>query len=341
MRRCLQLAALGAGAVSPNPMVGAVLVHDDRVIGEGFHIRYGEAHTEVNCINSVAAWDQQLIKDSILYVSLEPCNHYGKTPACTDLIIHNKIKKVVAACTDPFEKVNGTGIEKLRSNGVQVVAGVLEKEAKWLNRRFFTFYQKNRPYIILKWAQSDNLKIAGEHSTASKISNEITDRLVHKWRSEEAAIMVGTNTALTDDPSLTTRLWKGNHPVRIVVDVELKLPGSLNLLDNSCPTIILNRFRHETLGNNFFYKYEALDGLIEATMQALRRQNLLSVIIEGGGKLLSSFISSGLWDEARIISNRRLYIKDGIKAPALENEILFKKEIIWSDEICYYKRNEG
>ena len=341
MRRCLQLAALGAGAVSPNPMVGAVLVHDDRVIGEGFHIRYGEAHAEVNCINSVAAWDQQLIKDSILYVSLEPCNHYGKTPACTDLIIHNKIKKVVAACTDPFEKVNGTGIEKLRSNGVQVVAGVLEKEAKWLNRRFFTFYQKNRPYIILKWAQSDNLKIAGEHSTASKISNEITDRLVHKWRSEEAAIMVGTNTALTDDPSLTTRLWKGNHPVRIVVDVELKLPGSLNLLDNRYPTIILNRFRHETLGNNFFYKYEALDGLIEATMQALRRQNLLSVIIEGGGKLLSSFISSGLWDEARIISNRRLYIKDGIKAPALGNEILFKKEIIWSDEICYYKRNEG
>ncbi|MBC7536425.1 MAG: bifunctional diaminohydroxyphosphoribosylaminopyrimidine deaminase/5-amino-6-(5-phosphoribosylamino)uracil reductase RibD [Ferruginibacter sp.] len=339
MQRCLQLAASGAGAVAPNPMVGAVLVHDDRIIGEGFHTKYGEAHAEVNCINSVAVQDQELIKEGILYVSLEPCNHYGKTPACTDLIIHSKIKKVVVACKDPFEKVNGSGIEKLRANGVEVIMPVLEKDAMWLNRRFFTFHEKKRPYIILKWAQSDNLKMAGEHSTVIKISNEITDRLVHKWRSEEAGIMVGTNTALTDDPSLTTRLWKGNHPVRVVVDAALKLPASLNLLDDRYPTIIVNTCKRETLGSKLFYKYEAMDGLLPATMQALQQQNLLSVIIEGGGKLLSSFIRSGLWDEARIITNRQLYIKDGINAPTLENEILFKKELIRSDEICYYKRN--
>lgn len=337
MKRCLQLAALGAGYVAPNPMVGAVLVYNDRIIGEGYHMKYGEAHAEVNCINSVPHDQQQLIKESTLYVSLEPCNHYGKTPPCSDLIIKNQIPKVVVACMDSFEKVNGKGIEHLQAAGIHVITPLLEKEALWMNRRFFTFNQKQRPYIILKWAQSANLKIAGENRRSMKISNELTDRLVHKWRSEEAAIMVGTNTALSDDPSLTTRLWHGHHAIRVVVDSQLKLPASLNLFDETAATIIINQIKQEQVGRNFFYKYD--DTVPSATMRALYEKNINSLIIEGGSVLLQSFIDCGLWDEARVITNTELDISDGIAAPVLKSAIQINKESIRNDEICYYKRN--
>ena len=252
MHRCLELAGHGSGYVSPNPMVGAVLVHSGRIIGEGYHQRYGQAHAEVNCIDSVSETDRRLIGESTLYVSLEPCAHFGKTPPCTDLIIKHKIPKCVVGCRDPFKEVDGKGIEKLRAAGVHVEVGVLEKECKELNKRFFTFHTEHRPYIILKWAQTGDGFIAGplnpsaswrrtfEDSGETKviqerllISNEYSNRLVHKWRSEEASILVGTNTALLDDPELTTRLWTGPSPVRIVLDMNLRLPSSLKMFNDT------------------------------------------------------------------------------------------------------------
>ncbi|MGC4038923.1 MAG: bifunctional diaminohydroxyphosphoribosylaminopyrimidine deaminase/5-amino-6-(5-phosphoribosylamino)uracil reductase RibD [Chitinophagaceae bacterium] len=249
MQRCLQLAALGAGFVAPNPMVGAVLVYNNRIIGEGWHQKYGEAHAEVNCINSVIQEDKQFISSSVLYVSLEPCAHHGKTPPCADLIIRDKIPKVVIGCRDPFKEVDGKGIEKLKQAGVEVVLNVLEKECTELNKRFFTFYTKHRPYIILKWAQTNDLRISSGNDERLLISNEFSNRLVHKWRSEEAAILVGTNTAMSDDPELTTRLWSGPSPVRLVIDMELKLPLSLKIFNNSSRTIVFNKIKHEDSGN--------------------------------------------------------------------------------------------
>lgn len=340
MQRCFQLAALGAGKVAPNPLVGAILVCNGNIIGEGYHQQYGAPHAEVNCINSVPPDKRHLIKESTLYVSLEPCNHFGKTPPCTNLILQEGIREVVLAVVDPFEDVNGSGINKLKAAAVNVITGVLEKEASWQNRRFFTFNQKHRPFIILKWAQSVNGKIAGSNSRPIKISNEITDRLVHKWRSEEAAIMVGTNTAAIDDPSLTTRLWTGSNPVRIVVDSKLKLSASLKLFDDNARTIILNTERSGQSGSNYYYQYNSMHSIPAATVNMMMEQNLHSVIIEGGAKLLQSFIESGIWDEARVICNRDFVIPAGIQAPQLENAFLVKRELIGSDEICYYQNNE-
>ncbi len=339
MRRCLQLAGLGAGDVSPNPMVGAVLLHKGRVIGEGYHLQYGGPHAEVNCINSVKDEDKQLIKESTLYVSLEPCTHIGKTPPCCDLIIKHEVREVVIACSDPFEKVNGTGIEKLKQAGIEVVFGVLEKEAMDLNKRFFTFHKKQRPYIILKWAQSSDLKIAAEGHSPVKISNEISNRLVHKWRSEEAAIMVGTNTALYDDPSLTNRLWTGKDPVRVVIDRHLKISTQLNLMDNSVPTIILNCIKQEEDGNNLFYKYGEDENVLAVAVNILRQRNINSLIVEGGSILLQSFIDAGLWDEARVITNTNLHINEGIAAPVLKDHSMFKKWALQSDEISFFKHS--
>ncbi len=336
MNRCLQLAAHGAGYVAPNPMVGAVLVHDNIVIGEGYHRKYGEAHAEVNCIDSVPGKWQHLIKDSTLYVSLEPCSHIGKTPPCTNLIIKNKIPNVVIACTDPFEKVNGSGIIKLKEAGVNVLTGILEKEALELNKRFVTFYQKHRPYVILKWAQSNNLRLANADHSRVMISNEITNKLVHKWRSEEAAIMVGTHTALYDNPSLTTRLWSGKNPVRVVIDSDLILPADLNVFDNTGLTIILNNTRQEERQNNIYFKVGEGENVIQSTMKILYQRNLTSLIVEGGTILLQSFIEAGCWDEARVITNKNLEIKNGNPGPVFQNNRLIKKEQLLTDEICYY-----
>ena len=336
MQRCLQLAQLGAGSVMPNPMVGAVLVHNHMIIGEGYHQQYGQAHAEVNCINNVKEADRHLINQSTLYVSLEPCNHFGKTPPCTDLIIKHQISEVVIACTDPFEKVNGSGIKKLQAAGIKVIEGILKEEAAELNKRFFTFHKKQRPYIILKWAQSSNLKITNENFEAIKISNEITNRLVHKWRSEEAAILVGTNTALHDNPALTTRLWPGKNPVRIVIDRQLKLPAHLQLFDGSTATIVINTIKQAESTNTFFYKIAEEENLLTALMNLLYHQQLSSLIVEGGALLLQSFIDAGLWEEARIITNNELIIDNGIQSPVLKNNKLITTEHLLSDSIQVY-----
>jgi diaminohydroxyphosphoribosylaminopyrimidine deaminase / 5-amino-6-(5-phosphoribosylamino)uracil reductase len=340
MHRCLELAKLGAGNVAPNPMVGAVLVYEDRIIGEGYHQQYGQPHAEVNCINSVKDEDRTLIAKSILYVSLEPCAHHGKTPPCADLIIANKIPDVIVACRDTYIEVDGKGIEKLKAAGVNVMVGILEKEALELNKRFFTFHAKHRPYIILKWAQSKDEKIANIDRSRVLISNEQTNILVHKWRSEEAAILVGTNTALHDDPSLTTRLWTGNNPVRMVIDSDLKLPASLHLFDNTVPTIVFNKHKNEINGLITYYKLRTDKNINLQILNALYELKLQSVIVEGGTRLLQSFIDNDYWDEVRIITNTGLSIADGLNAPLFESDQLVKEEMILNDRVSYYKENE-
>jgi diaminohydroxyphosphoribosylaminopyrimidine deaminase/5-amino-6-(5-phosphoribosylamino)uracil reductase len=348
MQRCLQLAAMGAGQVAPNPMVGAVLVYEGRIISEGYHQKYGEAHAEVNCINSVADTDKGLIEKSTLYVSLEPCVHFGKTPPCTDLIIANKIPNVVIGCSDSFAKVAGKGIEKLQKAGIKVGLGVLEKECRVLNKRFFTFHEKQRPYIILKWAQSNDGKMGAplnppeggnlEHVDSKRllISNEMTNRLVHKWRSEEAAILVGTNTALLDDPSLTTRLYPGNNPTRLVIDKELKLPNHLKLFDGSVKTIVFNFIKQADEGMLVYHKLDPAENILTQILAALHTQKILSMIVEGGSKLLQSFINEGSWDEARVITNEQLTVGDGLTSPVLKNELLFDRQKINDDLISFF-----
>jgi riboflavin-specific deaminase-like protein len=542
MHRCLELAKLGAGYVAPNPMVGAILVYDGRIIGEGYHQQYGKAHAEPNCIASVKNEDKHFIEQSTLYVSLEPCAHYGKTPPCADLIVEKKIPRVVIGCRDPFVEVNGKGIEKLKGAGVEVELGILEEECKELNKRFFTFHTEHRPYVILKWAQTLDNKIAGPHLTspnggrtdaqfslmenalqsrellsmgefyweadpltykklknfvlenrklptkaedflwqqirgdklggyafrrqhvignfivdfvclskkliieidglihqlpenkvsdeertmwlsmkgysvirftneeilfdlqntlnkikqklnelpfASKIifesskkgnqdinqetsiseasallspvggvgggrlliSNEYTNRIVHKWRSEEMAIAVGTNTALFDDPELTTRLSPGKNPIRIVVDMDLRLPKSLKLFDLKTPTIVFNTKEHSLplekisidklrrIGTAYHQVMEDVS-LVHQLVNALYRMNIQSVLVEGGAYLLQSFIDEEMWDEARVITNEQLSIGAGLPAPVLKNEMLKNVEHIFSDVIRTYKNTK-
>ncbi|MDQ6845236.1 MAG: bifunctional diaminohydroxyphosphoribosylaminopyrimidine deaminase/5-amino-6-(5-phosphoribosylamino)uracil reductase RibD, partial [Bacteroidota bacterium] len=285
--RCLQLAKLGEGNVAPNPMVGSVLVFENKIIGEGYHQKYGKAHAEVNCINSVDEKNKYLIAKSVLYVSLEPCSHFGKTPPCADLIIENKIPKVVIGCKDVFNQVAGRGIQKLKQAGIEVISDCLEKECIDLNKRFFTFHEKFRPYIILKWAQSANGKIGGTEKKRIIISNDYSNRLVHKWRSEEAAILIGTNTAIEDDPFLTTRLWQGKNPVRIVIDKKLQLPVTLNIFNTEAKTIIYNLVKNSTEGNLAYIKIvhgtsnEENGKFIDQLLHSLFELNIQSVLIEG------------------------------------------------------------
>lgn len=363
MDRCLQLAKLGAGHVAPNPMVGAVLVHDDIIIGEGYYERYGEAHAEVNCIadaemrlaarrsihQAAGSGQMDLIAQSTLYVSLEPCSHYGKTPPCADLIIKYKIPKVVIGCRDPFKEVDGKGIEKLKAAGIEVEVGILEKECKELNKRFFTFHTQHRPYIILKWAETADGFMAAplnppqggtlEDSVSKRllISNEYTNRLVHKWRSEEAAILVGTNTVMNDDPELTTRLWPGNSPVRLVVDMNLRLDSSSRVFNGEAKKIIFNTIKHEEDDNLLYYQVTKDVSLVYQIVNALYQLKIQSVIVEGGAKLLQSFIDEGMWDEARVISNKQLTIGNGLTAPKLMNDLKIGEQNILSDTIEIYK----
>ncbi|OQP65203.1 bifunctional diaminohydroxyphosphoribosylaminopyrimidine deaminase/5-amino-6-(5-phosphoribosylamino)uracil reductase [Niastella vici] len=337
MQRSLQLATTAAGYVAPNPMVGAVLVHEGRIIGEGYHQQYGGPHAEVHCVNSVKAADRHLIPQSVMYVSLEPCAHFGKTPPCADLIIANKIPQVVIGCRDPFKQVDGKGVEKLQAAGVQVTLGVLEQESRVLNKRFITFHTQHRPYIILKWAQTANGKMAGEPGGERLlISNEFTNRLVHKWRSEESAILVGTNTALFDDPSLTTRLWKGANPVRLVVDMNLRLPSSLQLFNKQVKTIVFNSLQHEEQGNLLYYQVTQDVNLVHQVVHALYQLKVLSVLVEGGAQLLQSFIDEGLWDEMRIITSNELVVRQGLPAPRVHSGELLKQESLLSDTLHYF-----
>lgn len=339
MRRCLQLARLGKGYVAPNPMVGAVLVNGCRIIGEGHHRKYGQAHAEVNCIESVAESDKHLITSSTLYVSLEPCAHFGKTPPCADLVIKHSIPVVVVGCRDPFKQVDGKGIEKLRHAGIEVIQDVLEKESIALNKRFFVYNIEHRPYIILKWAQSNNGMIAQGDGSPVSITNAFTNRLVHRWRSEEAGIMVGTNTALNDNPQLDTRLWTGNNPVRLVLDLNLRLPSDLKLFDQQQRTIVLNNVKDEENGAVLFSKIEKEQPLVAQILNACYKLNLQSVLVEGGTKLLQSFIDSGIWDEARVITNTELIIGNGLPAPILQSQRIDHIENQFNDVIHYYTRN--
>jgi diaminohydroxyphosphoribosylaminopyrimidine deaminase / 5-amino-6-(5-phosphoribosylamino)uracil reductase len=353
MYRCLQLAQLGVGNVAPNPMVGAVLVHDDKIIGEGYHRKYGEPHAEVNCINSVSPDKQELISQSTLYVSLEPCAHFGKTPPCADLIVHMKIPRVVIGCRDPFAQVDGKGIEKLSSAGVEVVSGILEKECRELNKRFFTFHTYHRPYIMLKWAQTADSKLGYSSSLGNSplpvsrlfITNAFTNRLVHKWRSEQMAILIGTHTAIQDDPSLNTRLWPGNHPVRMVIDKQLTLPSGLKLFDGSIPTIVFNE-RKNTIENLkavrqepgvHYYQVTNSVSLVQQIMNALYHMEIQSLLVEGGSVLLQSFIEEDMWDEARVITNENLFLGEGLAAPVLRKGTLIFSEGIASDTIRTYQ----
>jgi len=336
MSRCLQLAKLGAGNVAPNPMVGAVLVHEDKIIGEGFHQKYGEAHAEVHCINSVADENKSLIEKSTMYVSLEPCSHFGKTPPCSDLIIQQKIKKVVIGCGDIYEEVSGKGIERLRNAGVEVIVRVLEKESKDLNKRFFTFHLQKRPYIILKWAQSANGKI-GLESERVLISNQYSSRLVHKWRSEEAAILVGKNTAQKDNPALTTRLWKGKNPARIVIDPKLELPSSLKVFNGEAKTFIFNLSENDLEGNIEYIQLQEED-FLQKILSSVYEKGIQSVLVEGGTKTLQSFIDGNLWDEARVITNQEMIIEEGINGPEMKNFNLVQQEKYFTDTISYFNR---
>jgi diaminohydroxyphosphoribosylaminopyrimidine deaminase / 5-amino-6-(5-phosphoribosylamino)uracil reductase len=333
MERCLQLARLGAGNTAPNPLVGAVLVFEDRIIGEGFHQKYGEAHAEVNCLKSVSASDIKLISSATLYVSLEPCSHYGKTPPCADLIIQMKIPHVVIGCSDSFKKVNGTGIEKLIAAGIKVEVGFSERECRELNKRFFTFHEKKRPYIILKWAQTINGFIAEENFKAVKISNDFTNRLVHKLRTEEAAILVGKNTALHDDPALTVRLWKGNNPIRILLDNNLTVSKASKIFSDESKTLIINKTINKTEGNNVYVKSS---GNLKEITEILYRENVLSVIVEGGTKTLQSFIDACLWDEAMVITATDRFLPKGIKAPVILNADIRQQQNIFTDQIIFY-----
>lgn len=337
MQRCIDLASKGAGYVAPNPMVGAVLVHGRRIIGEGYHRQYGEAHAEVNCINSVREGDRPLVSSSTLYVSLEPCAHFGKTPPCSDLIVKHSIPKVVVGCADPFPEVDGKGISKLKAAGVEVIVGVMEKECRELNKRFFCRVEKKRPYIILKWAQTADGFIAGAGSERLLISNAITNRMVHRWRSEEAAILVGTNTALKDDPSLTNRLWKGRSPMRMVLDRSLRLPRTLKLFDGTQDTLVLNTIRGGEEGKITYYKIDPDMEITGQIMLAAYESRLQSILVEGGSQLLQSFIDAGAWDEARVITNKKLYCKEGVAAPALHQADPVQVQQIESDIICTYR----
>ncbi|HEX7902682.1 MAG TPA: bifunctional diaminohydroxyphosphoribosylaminopyrimidine deaminase/5-amino-6-(5-phosphoribosylamino)uracil reductase RibD [Chitinophagaceae bacterium] len=358
MRRCLELAKKGAGAVAPNPMVGAILVHKDKIIGEGWHQQYGEVHAEVNAIReAIHNGNEELISQATLYVSLEPCAHFGKTPPCADLIIQHKIPEVIIGCRDPFKAVNGKGIEKLNAAGVVVELGILENECKELNKRFFTFHTKQRSYIILKWAQTADGKIAPLNPSPKEsgvlqtegetfeeagnrrllISNEYSNRIVHRWRSEEAAILIGTNTALLDDPELTTRLWPGNSPVRLVVDRNLRLPDSLKIFNQQVRTIIFNKAKQEEDGNVFYYQVTDHESLVQQITRVLYQLNIQSVLVEGGAQLLQSFIDEGIWDEARVITNEKLIINEGLDAPRLSFGINIHEQNILADTIRIYK----
>ena len=339
MLRAIELAAKGAGNVAPNPMVGAVLVYDNRILGEGYHQKFGYPHAEVNCISSVSQEDQDLISLATMFVTLEPCSHFGKTPPCADLIIRHNIKKVVVGCGDPFMEVNGRGIEKLRSSGIDVIVPFLETVCIKLNKRFFLFHQQKRPYVILKWAESGDGKITGDDFRAMAISNPVSNRLVHKWRAEEGAIMIGTNTALYDNPLLSTRLWKGANPIRVVLDSALKLSKALNVFDHQIKTIIYNKTIDREEHNLAYVKVDT-SNIITSILLNLYERGIQSLIVEGGQILLQTFIDSALWDEARVIKNAELTIGNGLKAPILTNSVLMNQEQYGSDLISYFE-NKG
>ncbi len=337
MLRCLELAALGSGAVAPNPMVGCVVVHEGKIIGEGYHQKLGGPHAEVNAINSVQ--DHSLLSTSTIYVSLEPCSHIGRTPPCADLIIKKKFKTMVIACLDPFHEVNGKGIDRIRKAGIEVRMDVLQNEALELNRRFITFHKKKRPYIILKWAETEDGYVDAELRSADqrplKISCEESDILHHRWRTEEAAILVGKNTAVMDNPSLTARKYAGRNPIRIVLDTKLELKTDLNVFDNAARTIVVSEKARE--GQTRLNEVITMNNLhdLSEMMGLLHAQNIQSIIIEGGPTLQRSFYQADLWDEIRRFV-APFNIGEGVKALQLTQKHELQ-HTIGTDQLFMYR----
>ena len=334
MARALELARLGLGCVSPNPMVGCVIVHNDRIIGEGFHRKYGEAHAEVNAVNSVR--DKSLLKESTVYVSLEPCAHYGKTPPCAQLLAGHQVKKVVIANTDPNPLVAGKGIEILKAAGIAVETGMLEKEGRELNKRFFTAFEKKRPWVILKWAETADGFIARPDYDSKWISNDFSRKLVHKWRAEEDAVLVGKNTARYDNPSLNVRHWTGSDPLRVVVDHHLKLHENLTIFDGKIPTVCYNLHRSEERDNLAFVKLPE-ENFYHELLSNLHERGVQSLIVEGGAATLGQFIGAGLWDEARVFTAPKSF-GEGIAAPRLTDAVFENREEIMGDILTFFKK---
>ncbi|HEX7415103.1 MAG TPA: bifunctional diaminohydroxyphosphoribosylaminopyrimidine deaminase/5-amino-6-(5-phosphoribosylamino)uracil reductase RibD [Bacteroidia bacterium] len=337
MQRALLLAEIGLGSVAPNPMVGCVIMHDAQLIGEGYHRNYGEAHAEVNAINSVK--DKSLLSKSVLYVTLEPCSHIGKTPPCADLIIAHKIKRVVVSCIDFNPLVAGKGIEKLRSDGIEVRTGLLRNEARKLNKRFFTFHEKKRPYIILKWAQTKDGFIS-KHPPFSReenwITNEKSNKLVHTWRTQEQAILVGTTTTLLDNPALTVRLAEGRNPIRILIDKNLKVPLTNTIFSEEAETLVFTQKDKQNSSHIAYHKIDVTQDSISQILEALYHKEIISLIVEGGAHTLQSFIDKGLWDEARVFTGNKFF-KEGVKAPILPKN-KFSLEMIGQDELSVSTR---
>ncbi len=343
MLRAIEIAQNGLGTTAPNPMVGAVIVHDGQIIGEGFTSAYGGPHAEVNAIGSVE--DMALLKQSTLYVTLEPCSHFGKTPPCADLIIEHRIPTVVVGLLDPHKKVAGQGIEKLRDAGVEVITGIQETECREHHKRFMTFHEKKRPYIILKWAETSDGFIAPDKMERNEnpepfwISNSYSRQLTHKWRSEEPTILVGTNTVLEDNPKLDVRLWTGKSPLRVILDRNLRINGDFHVLDGSHPTLILTEVEEPSryLEGLDYHVMNFSKDVIPQICSILHELNVLSVLVEGGAKTLQSFIDSDLWDEARIFKGVSSF-KKGIKAPKVSGKLVASK-IIASDTLKTYNND--
>ena len=339
MRRCFELAEMGLGMVAPNPLVGAVLVYNGEIIGEGYHQVFGDKHAEVNCIEAaLQKVDAEVISKSTLYVNLEPCSHYGKTPPCTNLILQHHIPHVVICNTDPFAEVNGKGIAQLQASGVNVQLHVLEKEGRELNRRFFTFQEKRRPYVILKWAQTLNGFIAplgNGKPIRQEISNQHSHRLVHTWRSQEQAIMVGTNTACIDNPRLDVRHVKGKNPLRVLLDKNLVVPKEFHLLNGEIPTLVFTSKASSESKNLRYQNIDFTESVIPQVFEALYRMQIQSIIIEGGRMLLDSFITENCWDEARVFTSPKMF-PVGISSPLINQEPIERLDID-DDSLAIYK----
>jgi diaminohydroxyphosphoribosylaminopyrimidine deaminase/5-amino-6-(5-phosphoribosylamino)uracil reductase len=331
MQRAFELASIGIGKVSPNPLVGCVIVENGEIIGEGWHETYGKAHAEVNAVKNVAPHHVHRLKNATFYVTLEPCSHFGKTPPCADLLVSILPKKVIIANTDPFPLVNGKGIEKLKNAAIEVLTGLLAEKGAWLNRRFFTVVKQKRPYIILKWAQTIDGFVAQKNFDSKWISDWYSRKIVHKWRSEEDAIMVGTSTAHFDNPSLNTREWIGKNPLRIVIDKQLRLSHDLALFDGSIPTICYNLHKHETINALHFVKIEE-EHFIENLLEDLFQRKIHSIIVEGGANLLQYFLNSEIWDEARVFISPTTFF-NGIEAPKIKNAVLCSTEQLLNDQL--------
>lgn len=338
MRRCLELARLGAGHVAPNPMVGSVIVHQGRIVGEGYHQQYGGPHAEVHAIRSVH--QPELLREACLYVNLEPCAHFGKTPPCSDLIVQMGIPRVVIGCIDTYAQVAGKGIERMRRAGIEVVVGVLETDSRELNRRFFTYHAQQRPYIILKWAQSRDGYLdyprTDTQSPPAWITNEMARSLVHKWRTEEAAFLVGTRTAQLDNPQLNVRAWHGPAPLRITLDQDHSLPATLHLFDGSQSTLV---FHAQQPTPNYPVEWAQVpfdEHLLPQMLQQLHQRGIQSLVVEGGERMLNTFIDAGLWDEARIFVGPPIF-GGGTKAPILPGQPTTERWL--QDSLLLYYRS--